>query len=229
MRKSIFILSCLLSTIISAQNLVDLDCETGFKKIQTELESKPQVDYKLIYSQKKYGEESFEFSEGIIIVNNIDDLINQNDIAKIIGRIGVENNLTKVIALRNCDAGGLYLRQNELTTEQKNYLSQSLIAEINIDLLKSLSKKERKKQKKKRDLIESVSNKSCEKLAEFGTDKLTMESFNTIVSTTSAEFAEKTMEIYEMPFEQSVDKFLKDLMNHLLFDCQLVQEFANNQ
>ena len=208
---------------------MDLDCETGFKKIQTELESKPQVDYKLIYSQKKYGEESFEFSEGIIIVKDIYDQINQNDIAQIIGRIGVENNLTKVIALRNCDAGVLYLRQTELTTEQKNYLSQSLIAEINIDLLKSLSKKERKKQKKKRDLIESISNKSCEKLAEFGTDKLTMESFNKIVSSTSAEFAKKTMEIYEMPFEQSVDEFLKDLMNHLLFNCQIVKEFANNQ
>jgi hypothetical protein len=229
LQKSIFILICLFSTIISAQNLVDLDCDTGFKKIQTEIESKPHVDYKLIYSQKKYGEESFEFSEGIIIVKDISDQMTQNDITQIIARIGVTNNLTKIIALRNCDAGGMYLRQTELTTEQQNYLSQSLIAEMNIDLLKSLSKNEKKKHKKKRDLIESVSNESCKKLAEFGDGKLTMESFNQVVSDTSAEFAEKTMKIYDMPFEQSVDEFLKDLMNHLLFNCQIVTEFANNQ
>ena len=31
---------------------MDLDCENGFKKIQTEIEYTPQVEYKLIYSQK---------------------------------------------------------------------------------------------------------------------------------------------------------------------------------
>ena len=209
--------------------MVDFDCESGFKKIQTEIKSKPQVDYKIIYSQIKYGKESFEFSEGIIVVKGIDDVINQNEIAQIIARIGVENNLTKIIALRNCDAGALYLRKNELSSEQKDYLSQSVIAEINIDLLKSLSKKEKKQHKKKRDLIETVSKESCEKISELGTDKLTMESFNQIVSGSSAKYAEKTMKIYELPFEQSVDEFLNDLMSHLLFDCQLVREFANNQ
>ena len=208
---------------------MDLDCETGFKKIQTEIESKPQVHYKLIYSQKKYGKESFEFSEGIIVVKEIDNELTQNDLAQIIARIGVENNLTKIIALRDCDAGELYLRKNELTSEQLNLLSESVIAEIDIDLLKSLSKKEKKKHKKKRDLIESVSKESCEKLNELGTDKLTMESLNQIVSGTSAEYAEKTMKIYELSFEQSVDEFLNDLMSHLLADCQIVREFANNQ
>ena len=208
---------------------MDLDCETGFKKIQTEIESTPQVDYKLIYSQRKYGDESFEFSEGIIVVKQISDESTYNDIAQIIGRIGVENNLTKIIALRNCDAGRLYLRKKELTSEQQNLLSESVIAEVDIDLLKSLSKKEKKKHKKKRDLIELVSKESCKKLAEFGTDKLTMESFNQIVSGTSANYAEKTMKIYELPFEESVDEFLNDLMSHLMFDCQIVREFANSQ
>ncbi|WP_044398924.1 hypothetical protein [Lacinutrix sp. Hel_I_90] len=229
MKKSLLILIYLFTTINFAQNFVDLDCETGFKKVQSEIESKPEVDYKLIYSQKIYGAESFEFSEGIIVVKEIGDEITQNEIAQIIGRIGVENNLTKIIALRNCDAGRLYLRQNELSSEQKDYLIQSVIAEINIDLLKSLSKKEKKQQKKKCNLIESVSKESCKKLAELGADRLTMESINQIVSGTSAEYAEKTMKIYEMPFEQSVDEFLNDLMSHLLFDCQLVREFTNNQ
>ena len=209
--------------------MLDLDCETEFKKIQTQIESTPQVDYKLIYSQRKYGKESFEFSEGIIVIKEISDELNQNDLAQIIGRIGVENNLTKIIALRNCDAGRLYLQQTERTSEQQNYLRQSVIAEIDVDLLKSLSKKEKKQHKKKLDLIESVSKESCKKLAELETDKLTMDSFNQIVSATSAEYAEKTMKIYELPFEQSVDEFLNDLMSHLLFDCQLVRELVNKK
>ncbi|WP_417887569.1 hypothetical protein [Zunongwangia sp.] len=95
--------------------------------------------------------------------------------------------------------------------------------------LNPYQERRKKQHKKKRDLIESVSKESCKKIAELGTDKLTMESFNQIVSGTSAKYAEKTMEIYELPFEQSVDQFLNDLMNYLLFNCQSVREFANNQ
>ena len=228
--KIIFlILFLLLSTINFAQNTAESDCENGFKKIETELKSQKTVSYKIIYSQKLYTEESFEYSEGIIVINDLNDQIEQKEIIEIIARIGVENKLTKIIAFRNCNSIGLYLLKSELSTEQSNLLSNDLIAEMNIDLQKSLSKKERKKQKRKRDFIESVSKESCEKLTELGTDKLTMESFNQIVSGTSAKYAEKTMKVYEMSFEESVDKFLKDLMNHLMFDCQLVKEFAENQ
>ncbi len=205
-----------------------LNCDKGFEKIQTEIESKPQVSYKIVYTQKEYGAESFEFSQGIIVVKDINSQTTQNEIVQIIGRIGVKNNLTKIIALRNCDAGELYLQQTKLTSEQKNYLNENLIVEMDIDLLKSLSKKEKKKHKKKRDLIESVSKESCIKLTEFGNNKLSKESFNQIVSSTSAKYAEKTMKVYDLSFEESVDKFLKDLMNHLLSDCQTVKEFVKN-
>jgi len=228
--KNIFlILFSLLSTINFAQNTVESDCKNGFKKIETELESQKTVSYKIIYSQKLYTEESFEYSEGIIVINDLNDQIEQKGIIETIARIGVENKLTKIIAFRNCNSIGLYLQKTELSTEQSNLLSNDLIAEMNIDLQKSLSKKERKKQKRKRDFIESVSKESCEKLTELGTDKLTMESFNQIVSGTSAKYAEKTMKVYEMSFEESVDKFLKDLMNHLMSDCQVVKDFARNQ
>ncbi|MHB0756891.1 hypothetical protein [Polaribacter sp. M15] len=228
--KNIFlILFSLLSTINFAQNTSELDCENGFEKIETELESQKSVSYKIIYSQNLYTEESFEFSEGIIIINDLNDKIKPKEIIETITRIGVKNNLTKIIAFRNCNSIGLYFQQSELSTEQRNLLSNDLIAEIDIDLQKSLSKKERKKHKRKRDLIESVSKESCEKLNELGTDKLTMESFNQIVSGTSAKYAEKTMKVYEMSFEESVDKFLKDLMNYLMSDCQVVKDFARNQ
>ena len=228
--KNIFlILFLLLSTINFAQNTAESDCENGFKKIETELKSQKTVSYKIIYSQKLYTEESFEYSEGIIVLNDLNDQIEQKEIIETIARIGVENKLTKIIAFRNCNSVGLYLKKTELSTEQSNLLSNDLIAEMNIDLQKSLSKKERKKQKRKRDFIESVSKESCEKLTELGTDKLTMESFNQIVSGTSAKYAEKTMKVYEMSFEESVDKFLKDLMNHLMSDCRVVKDFARNQ
>ncbi|AEH02742.1 hypothetical protein [Lacinutrix sp. 5H-3-7-4] len=228
--KIIFlILFLLLSTINFAQNTAESDCENGFKKIETELKSQKTVSYKIIYSQKLYTEESFEYSEGIIVLNDLNDQIEQKEIIETIARIGVENKLTKIIAFRNCNSIGLYLKKTELSTEQSNLLSNDLIAEMNIDLQKSLSKKERKKQKRKRDFIESVSKESCEKLTELGTDKLTMESFNQIVSGTSAKYAEKTMKVYEMSFEKSVDKFLKDLMNHLMSDCRVVKDFARNQ
>ena len=228
--KNIFlILFSLLSTINFAQNALESNCENGFKKIETELESQKTVSYKIIYSQKLYTEESFEYSEGIIVINDLNDQIEPKEIIETIARIGVENKLTKIIAFRNCNSIGLYLQKSELSTEQSNLLSNDLIAEMNIDLQKSLSKKERKKQKRKRDFIESVSKESCEKLTELGTEKLTMESFNQIVSGTSAKYAEKTMKVYEMSFEESVDKFLKDLMNHLMSDCQVVKEFVKNQ
>ncbi|MDB9954205.1 hypothetical protein OAD49_01445 [Flavobacteriaceae bacterium] len=228
--KNIFlILFSLLSTINFAQNTVESDCENGFKKIETELESQKTVSYKIIYSQKLYTEDSFEYSEGIIVINDLNDQIEQKEIIETIARIGVENKLTKIIAFRNCKSIGLYLQKTELSTEQSNLLSNDLIAEMNIDLQKSLSKRERKKQKRKRDFIESVSKESCEKLTELGTDKLTMESFNQIVSGTSAKYAEKTMKVYEMSFEESVDEFLKDLMNYLMSDCQVVKDFARNQ
>ncbi len=228
--KNIFlILFSLLSTINFAQNTSELDCENGFEKIDTELESQKSVSYKIIYSQNLYTEESFEFSEGIIVINDLNDKIKPKEIIETIARIGVKNNLTKIIAFQNCNSIGLYFQQSELSTEQRNLLSNDLIAEIDIDLQKSLSKKERKKHKRKRDLIESVSKESCEKLTELGTDKLTMENFNQIVSGTSAKYAEKTMKVYEMSFEESVDKFLKDLMNYLMSDCQVVKDFARNQ
>ncbi|WP_452227647.1 hypothetical protein [Lacinutrix sp. MEBiC02404] len=227
-KKIFLILFSLLSTINFAQNTVESDCENGFKKIETELESQKTVSYKIIYSQKLYTEESFEYSEGIIVINDLNDQIEPKEIIETIARIAVENKLTKIIAFRNCNSIGLYLQKSELSTEQSNLLSNDLIAEMNIDLQKSLSKKERKKQKRKRDFIESVSKESCEKLVELKTDKLTMESFNQIVSGTSAKYAEKTMKVYEMSFEESVDEFLKDLMNHLMSDCQVVKEFIKN-
>jgi len=212
--------------MIFAQNTTELNCKDGFEKFETELQSQKTVSYKIIYSQKSYTEESFEFGEGIIVVNNFNDQIQPNEIVETIARIGAKNKLTKIVAFKKCEGVSLYFRQSELTPEQKDLLNGNLIAEVNIDLYKSLSKKDRKKNKRKRDLIESVSKESCEKLTQLNSSKLSMEDINKIVSGTSAKYVEKTMKVYEMPFEESVDQFLTDLTDHLIFDCALMKEFS---
>ncbi|MFD0975432.1 hypothetical protein, partial [Salinimicrobium gaetbulicola] len=63
-KNIILILFSLLSTINLAQNTSELNCESGFEKMETELESQKSVSYKIIYSQNLYTEESFDFREG---------------------------------------------------------------------------------------------------------------------------------------------------------------------
>ena len=225
--KKILIIQFLLLPIINfAQNKSELDCENGFEKIETELKSRKTVSYKIIYSQKLYTEDSFEFSEGIIILPDLNDQIQPNEIIETIARIGVKNKLSKVLAFKNCDAIGLYFQQSKLTPEQEDFLKNNLIAKVDIDINKSLSKKDRKKNKRKRDLIESVSTESCGKLAELNTNELSMEKINQIVSSTSVQYVEKIEKVYEMSFEESTIKFLEDLTNHLIVDCELMKEFA---
>ena len=223
--KNIYlILFLLISTINFAQNTSELDCESEFEKIDTEIESQKIVSYKILYSNKLYTEESFEFSEGVVIISDLNSKLTIKEIINIIGRIGVKNKLSKVLAFKTCKAVEYYFANEKLTLEQTDYLQENLLPSMEIDLNKSLSKKERKKNKRKRDLIESVSKESCEKLS--GLDKLNMDSFSILVSSISSKYAEKTMKVYELPFEESVDEFLKDLMSHLLFDCETVQKIA---
>lgn len=216
------------STIILAQTTADLNCEYRLDTIEREIESQSSISYKMVFSQKLYTDESFEFSEGIIVINDFYDKIQPIEIVEIIARIGVKNKLTKIIAFKKCEAARLFFSQSKLTNEQLAFVNNNLIAEVDIDQYKSLDKKEKKKHKKMLDLIESVSNESCEKLTNFSKDGLSMEKINQVVSSTSAKYVEKTMKAYEMSFEESVNEFLKDLTNHLMFDCEIMKEFAKN-
>ena len=199
---------------------MDLDCENGFINVQNET----KASYKIIFSQKIYGDESFEFSEGIIVIKEIDDLLTQNQIVEMIAQIGVENKMTKVVALRSCDVFEFYIHQSELSSQQKNILEENLIAELNIDLKKSLSKTERIQHKKKRDLIELVSNKSCKQLEKLDISSLTAEKFTQVVSSLCAEYTEETMEVYELPFEQSANQFITDITEHLFSNCEILMK-----
>lgn len=204
----------------------NLNYEDGFEKIETELDSQKTVSYKIIFTQKLYTKQSFEFSEGIIVTNDFNDQIQPNEIIETIARIGAKNKLTKIIAFKKYEAVKLYFRQWELTNKQKDFLNNNLIAEVNIDLFKLLNKKEKKEHKRRRDLIESVSNECCEKMSDFSEEELSIDKINQVVSSTSAKYVEKTMRAYEMSFEESVDEFLTDLTNHLIFNCGTMKKFA---
>lgn len=214
----------LLPTVSLAQKAFELDCENGFETIETEVESQEIVSYKIIYSQKLYTEESFEFSEAIVVVSDLNNKISTEKIIEIIVRIGVKNKLSKVLAFKTCKAVEFYFQQPELTPEQADYIDKNLLPNVEIDLNKSLSKKDRKKNKRKRDLIELVSKESCEELKKLKIDKVTMEHINQVVTNTSVQNVKKIEKVYELSFEESTIKFLEDLTNHLFVHCELIKE-----
>lgn len=225
-KNILLFLFSLVSTINLAQSTSEIDCGDGFETIEVELESQKSVSYKVIYSQKLYTEDSFEFSEGVIVISDLNDKNSINDIAKIIATIGAKNKLSKITAFKTCKAVDLYFQKFKLTPKDANYLENNMLPKIEIDLNKLLSKKERKKNKQKRDLIEMVSKESCRELQKLKTNNLTMEQINNIVSGTSSQYIEKTLKVYEMSFEESVNQFLKDLADYLLFDCELIKKHA---
>ncbi len=219
--KNIFIiLFLLLTTINFAQTTADINCESEIETIETEIKNQNTVSYKIVFSQKSYTKESFEFSEGIVVISDLNNNLNIDEIAKVIAAIGAENKLSKMLAFKTCKAIEFYFNPNKLTSEQADYLEKNLLPKIEIDLNKTLSKKERKKNKQKRDLIEMVSNKSCEKLENSKMKKLNAEEFNQIVSSISAEYSEKTQKIYDMSFEESVMLFLNDLTEYIFRNCE---------
>jgi hypothetical protein len=214
------ILFLLLSTINFAQTTADINCESELKTIDTEIETQKTVSFRIVFSEKQYTDESFEFSQGIIVISDLNDSLNIDEIIKVIATIGVKNKLTKILAFRTCKSVEFYFNQNKLTFEQTDYLENNLLPIVEIDLNKTLSKKERKKNKRKRDLIEMVSNESCEKLENSKMEKLNAEEFTNIVSSISAEYVEKTQKIYDMSFEESVDQFLNDLTEYIFRNCE---------
>jgi hypothetical protein len=217
------ILFSLLSTVIFAQNNSKLDCENEFEKIETEIESQKTVSYKIIYSQKLYTEDSFEFSEGIIVISDLNDKISTDETIKIIATIGVKNKLCRILAFKSCKAVEFYQKKDKITSEENKYLEENMLPNIEIDLNKLLSKKELKKNKRKRDLIELVSNKTCEDFNNLKTKDISLDKITQILSKNSAEYAEKTMKVYEMSFEESADEFIYDLTNHLFITCESIK------
>ena len=127
---------------------------------------------------------------------------------------------------KTCDAIKIYFQGVKPTSEQKKYLEENLIGKVNLDLYKSLSRKEKRRNKRKRELIGLVSKEACEKIEN---EKISKELIGQIISKTSAQYVKKIEKAYELPFEKSTIEFMKDLINYLIIDCESVKELTNEK
>jgi len=225
----ILIFFSVLPIINFAQESSEFDCVDKFERLETEVKSQKTVSYKIISSQKLYTEESFEFSQGILLISDLNDDLNPKEIVKTIATIGVKNKLSKIIAFKSCRAVKIYYQVIKPTIEQKNYLEKNLIAKVDIDINKSLSKKEQKKNKKKRDFIESVGIEVCEVLNKGEVENFSQEKLSNAMVPKLSENVEKMMKVYDLSFEESSDLFMTDLTFYLIDNCKIVNEFANKK
>ena len=221
----IIFLFTILSSINFAQKKSEFNCGNGFEIIETEIESQKTVSFRIISSVKLYTKESFEFSEGIILISDLNKNLNLEEVVKTIATIGVKKKLSRIIAFKTCKAVEIYYKIAKPTIEQKEHLEKNLIIEINIDINKSLSRKERKKNKKKRNFIESIGNEACEILTKIKLEKFTSENLSNVVISKASENVEKMMKIYELSFEEGSIIFMKDLTYHIVDNCKLVKEY----
>tara|TARA_B100000949_G_C14162417_1_gene399735 strand:- start:549 stop:848 length:300 start_codon:yes stop_codon:yes gene_type:complete len=95
--KNIFlILFLFLSTINFAQTTADINCESELKTVETEIETQKTVSFRIAFSEKQYTDETFEFSQGIIVISDLNENLSIDEIIKVIVTIGVKNKLTKI-------------------------------------------------------------------------------------------------------------------------------------
>ena len=222
-----------LFTILSSKNFgqqkPEFNCGNGFEVIETEVESQKTVSFRIISSQKIYTKESFEFSEGIVLISDLNENLNTNEVVKTIATIGVKKKLSKIIGFKTCKAVEIYFKKTESTKEEINYLKNNLIIELKIDINKSLSRKERKKNKKKRDFIESVGIEICEVLSEGETENFSSEKLSNAMVPKLSENVKKMMKVYDLSFEESSDLCMKNLTLYLIDNCGIVNKFVKNQ
>ena len=204
----------------------ELDCKNGFQTIETEIESQKIVSYKIIYSKRIYTEESSDFYEGIIVLPDLNDQISPQEIMETIARIGVKNKLSKILAFKTCQAIEIYGQETELTLEQKKYLEANQIAKLEIDLEKTLSKDDKKRNKLKSKLIQSLSQKTCDDLKKLNSKDLSMEQFNQSMIKIMVPNTEKIEKVYGKYIDEILGEFTEDLIHELNKDCGLVQKLT---
>jgi len=225
----ILIFLLILPVINFAQEKSEFDCVSEFEIIKTEVESQKTVSYKIVSSQKMYTEETFEFSEGIVIISDLNNNLNSKELMKTIATIGVKNKLSKIIAFKSCKAVKIYYQEIKPTTEQVDYLEKNLIAKIDIDINKSLSRKDKKRNKKKRDFIESIAIETCEVLSKSEIENFSSEKLSNAMIPKLSENVEKMIKVYDLSFEKSSDLFMRDLTLYLMDNCKIVNEFTHKK
>ncbi len=224
MKKLLAILFLTYSLGIFTQNKTEFNCVNEFDEIETEVELQKTVRYKIISSRKLYTKETFEFSEGILIVSNLEEKLKPKEIAKVISTIGIKNNLSKITAFETCRALEIYYKKTKPNEVELNHLKENLIIELSLDINKSLSKKERKRNKKKRDFIENIGINSCEILSKNKFENFNKKDLSNMIVSEASKNVEKMMKIYDLSFEEGSLVFMEDLTNYLIDNCEIVKE-----
>ena len=224
MKKLLAILFLTYSLGIFTQNKSEFNCVNEFDEIETELELQKTVRFKIISSQKLYTKETFEFSEGILIVSNLNEKLKPKEIVKVISTIGIKNNLSKITAFETCRDLEIYYKKTKPNEEELNHLKENLIIELSLDINKSLSKKERKRNKKKRDFIENIGINACEILSKNKLENFSKKDLSNVIASEASKNVEKMLKIYDLSFEEGSLVFMKDLTNYLVDNCKIVKE-----
>jgi hypothetical protein len=226
MKELLAILFLTYSLGIFTQNKTEFNCVNEFDEIETEVELQKTVRYKIISSRKLYTKETFEFSEGILIVSNLNEKLKPKEIAKVISTIGIKNNLSKITAFETCRALEIYYKKTKPNEEELNHLKENLIIELSLDINKSLSKKERKRNKKKRDFIENIGINACEILSKNKLENFSKKDLSNVIVSEASKNVEKMLKIYDLSFEEGSLVFMKDLTNYLVDNCKIVKELV---
>ena len=209
-----------------AQEKNDFNCVDKFESTETEVELQKTISYKIISSKKSYTEESFEYSKGIIVTEDLNEILNTEDILKVMGNIAVKNKLNEIIAFKTCLASEIYFKKSKPSEQEIKHLKENFIIEFKIDISKSLSKKEKKKHKQKRDFIESVGIEICETIEQNDSNNFNQNVLSSALIPKVSENVEKMMKIYDLSFEKGSELFMKDLTFYLIDNCKTVNEYT---
>ena len=79
MKKLLALIFLTYSFGIFSQNKSEYNCVNDFDEIETEVELQKTVRFKIISSRKLYTKETFEFSEGILIVFNLNKKLKNHE------------------------------------------------------------------------------------------------------------------------------------------------------
>ncbi|WP_237275933.1 hypothetical protein [Tenacibaculum ovolyticum] len=196
------------------------NCVDKFESIETKVEFQKTISYKIISSKNIYTEESFEFSKGIAIIEDLNEILNTKDILRVLGTIAIKNKLSEITAFKTCLASKIYFQQTKPSKQEIRHLKENFITKFKIDIGKPLSKKE----KKKRDLIEAVATEICQTIEKNGSKNFNQKTLSNALIPKVSENVERMMKVYDLSFEISSELFIKDLTFYLINNCKTVND-----
>ncbi|WP_028890371.1 hypothetical protein [Tenacibaculum ovolyticum] len=155
--------------------------------------------------------------------------MNTKDILRVLGTIAIKNKMSEIIAFKTCLASKIYFQQTKPSEQEIKYLEENFITEFKIDIDKSLSKKEKKRNKKKRDFIESVATEICQTIEKNDSKNFNQKALSNALIPKVSENVERMMRVYDLSFEIGSELFIKDLTFYLINNCKTVNDYTHRK